>query len=665
MWIDEFFELLYSGDNKNIEKAYALKNKKIPNFLYKYKSIKDDGYTFDLLENDLAFLSNANNLNDLYEGEFFFDDQELFYNRFEANSIPYFLKITNFDNDKKKRIKKAENPYLEIIQLIYETDSNINKNISLNEFNDTLFNLFLDTFGHTFKKGNVMSKENTYLTCFSENHDLILMWSYYTDSNKGICIKYNIKDYEDFIMHACYPIKYEDGYDYTEELSNIKENTYKLMFDPYLRKETIWSHEKEWRILFNNEILLRSAIKIGEKYFLKLPKPSAIYLGKRISPENKEKIIDICKKREISLYQMEKDIRKAKLYEIEMLKYSEKNWEDILFIIESIKNKTCKSLIRSYFYYSKTIGNLEKGFLRIIDSFKDLTDEEIQFFLDKLLFKNDIFPVPYPYYSNVLLFLIKLYDNKSFNNITTTDGLSVEKNLEKWAGYCISSFYDKKIVRYLIFYERLFMRFYNRYVILSDEEKERYEQELSNYNLKNKYVTLIEEGMFDEFKSMHPFTTENQTELIRNNVLDNIQTVIDLFYINGNFDEDACYEEYVKLKSIVEKIEKNTELQYQEIFSNSERYLSITYTCLFNESCDIQLQGSGGVLARNKHILKLVSQKDKALFEVLGKINYNHRISSFIFECCDELNINYKQNILINVEEEYFNPKNNPYKIFD
>ena len=138
-------------------------------------------------------------------------------------------------------------------------------------------------------------------------------------------------------MRACYPIKYEDGYDYTEELSNIKENTYKLMFDPYLRKESIWSHEKEWRILFNNEILLRSAIKIGTKYFLKLPKPSAIYLGKRISPENKEKIIDICKKREISLYQMKKDIRKAKLYEIEILKYSEKNWEDESFIIESIK----------------------------------------------------------------------------------------------------------------------------------------------------------------------------------------------------------------------------------------------------------------------------------------------------------------------------------------
>ncbi|WP_304093255.1 DUF2971 domain-containing protein [Methanobrevibacter ruminantium] len=664
MWIDEFFELLYSKDTEKIGKAYELKNKKMPNFLYKYKSIDEKGHTFDLLENDLIYLSNANNLNDLYEGEFFYDDQEI-YKNFESEIISNFIEKAKLNDKEKERLSNSKEPYLELHKLIYETDPIVNTDIPFEEFHNISLKIQLDTLNKVFQDGNNISKENTYLTCFSENHDLILMWSHYADSNQGICIKYNIKDYEYFIIRACYPIKYENGYCYTEELSDIKENMFKLMYDPYLRKETEWSHEKEWRILFNYQILLRSAIKIGEDYFLKLPKPSAIFLGKRISSENKQKIIDICKKREISLYQMEKDNQEAKLHDSEILKYSEEYWEDKSFIVESIKNKTCKSLIRDYFYYSKTIGDLEKGLLRIIDSFKDLTDEEVQFFLDELLFKKEIFPVLYPYYHNVLLFLIKLYDNASFNNISTADGISIEKNLETWIGYCFSSFYDKKIVRYLIFYERLFIRFYNRYVILSDEEKERYEQELSNYNLKNKYVTLIEDGMFDEFKSMHPFTTENQTELIRNNVLDNIQTVIDLFYINGNFDEDACYEEYVKLKSIVEKIEKNTELQYQEIFSNSERYLPIIYSCLFNESCDIQLQGSGGTLARNKHILKLVSQKDKGLFEVLGKINYNHRISSFISECCDELNINYKQSILINVDEEYFNPKNNPYTIFD
>lgn len=618
----------------------------MPKFLYKYKSIDENGYTFDLLENDLIFLSNVNNLNDLYEGEIFYDNKELFYNIFNSYILPDFMTISKYNHDQKEQIKNSENPYLETMKLIYETDLDINPEISFNEFKDVLSNFFLDIFDDTYKKGNDASKENTYLTCFSENHDIKLMWAHYTDYNKGICIKYNIKDYEN-LMHICYPIKYEDGYDLTEELSNFKEHIIKLKFDPYLKKETDWNYENEWRILlFNNEIFLRSVLKIGEKYFLKLPKPSAIYLGKKIDSENKQKIFDICKKREISLYQMEKDTREAKLYEIEILKYSEKNFEDEMFIVESIKNKAYKSLIHNNFYYPiLRMEDIEKKFSKIIDSFNNLTDDEIQLFLDELLFKNNIFPVLYPYYSNVLLFLIKLYDKKLFNHITTSEGLSIEKNLEKWIGDCNSNFYNKKIVRYMIFFEKLFMRFYNRYVILSDKEKESYERELFNYNLKNNYVTLIEDDTSDESKLMHPFTNENQKELIRNNILDNIQRVIDLFYINGQFDEEGCYEEYIKLESIVEKIENNTKPRYQEIFLNSESQYIIGYDNLFNKTYDIQLQNSGHILRLNKHILQLVSPKDKFLFEILG-------------------NIPYKEDILININD-YFNPKTNPYTLYN
>ena len=261
--------------------------------------------------------------------------------------------------------------------------------------------------------------------------------------------------------------------------------------------------------------------------------------------------------------------------------------------------------------------------------------------------------------------MIKLYDNKSFNHITTIDGLSVEKNLEKWIGYCISNFYNKKIVRYMIFFEKLFMRFYNRYVILSDKEKESYERELFNYNLKNKYVKMIEEDITSESKLIHPFTNKDYKELIRNNILDNIQRVVDLFYINGKFDEESCYEEYLKLKLMVAKIEHNTELHYQEIFLNSEDYYILEYDQIFNRLYDIQLENSGLALTINKPVLQLVSHKDQMLLEILGKINYNQKISKFIFECCDVLDLNYKENIVINVDKEYFNPKINPYRILD
>ena len=217
----------------------------------------------------------------------------------------------------------------------------------------------------------------------------------------------------------------------------------------------------------------------------------------------------------------------------------------------------------------------------------------------------------------------------------------------------------------MIFFEKLFMRFYNRYVILSDKEKESYERELFNYNLKNEYVKMIEEDITGESKLIHPFTNKDYKELIRNNILDNIQRVLDLFYINGKFDEESCYEEYLKLKLIVAKIEYNTELHYQEIFLNSEAHYILDYDNLFNKSYDIQLENLGFILIKNKHILHLISHKDKVLFEILGKINYNHKISNSISNCCDEMNINYKQNILINVDKKYFNPKNNPYTILD
>ena len=607
MWIDKFFELLYSKDSEKIKKAYELKNQKMPAALYKYKSIDEEGHTFDLLEKDLIFLSNANNLNDLYEGEFFYDEQEVFDAMLDKHDFFYrFFEKSKLSDEEKRSVLTSETPYLELLEIIYETDPFVNRDIPLEEFKKQSIQIMINFMNKIYQDGNNFNKENTYLTCFSKRNDLILMWSYYTDSNKGICIKYDIKNnYKRFITRSCYPIKYEDGYDYTNELLNMKENMYKLLYDPYLRKERVWSHEKEWRILFNNEILLRSTIKVGDKHFLKLPKPTAIYMGKRIAPENEKKIKEICQNREISLYKMEKDNKKAALYETEILKFSEKDSNDELFIVESIKNKTCMSLFRNYFFHAKSIADIEKGFSKIINVFNDLENEDIQFFLDELLFKNKVFPVLHHYHHNVLLFLIDLYDYKVFNNIKTVDGLSVEENLKKWIDYCHSNFADNKIVRYMIFFERLFIRFYNRYVILSDQEKEIYEHELSNFNLKNKYVSLMEWDSGNEVKYIHPFSIGDGMELIMNDILNNLKTVIELFYIGRNFDEDNCDKEYLKLKSVVEKIEKETELNYMELFKD-DKYYPIDYIVIFDEK-NLLSSGTKAILMRNKHILKSLS----------------------------------------------------------
>lgn len=175
MWIDEFFELLYSKDSAKIEEAYELKNKKMPDFIYKYKSITGNGHTFDLLENDLIYLSNTNNLNDLYEGEFFYDVEELFFNNFESKIISDFIKKAKLSDEEKERLSNSEKPYLELQKLIYETDPIVNTDIPFEEFNNLSLKIIFDALNKVFQDGNNISKENTYLTCFSEDFDVILM----------------------------------------------------------------------------------------------------------------------------------------------------------------------------------------------------------------------------------------------------------------------------------------------------------------------------------------------------------------------------------------------------------------------------------------------------------------------------------------------------------
>ena len=190
MWIDDFFELFYSKDGEKVEKAYELKNQKMPNFLYKYKSIDDKGHTFDLLETDLLFLSDAKKLNDLYEGEFFYDNVLLVNALFDKqNIVNNYIEIAKLDDGEKDKLIKSKDPYSEMLKFVYSVDSVTNENISFEKFTDILFKVISHATEDIFKKSNDFSKENTYLTCFSKKHDLILMWSYYTDSNKGVCIK--------------------------------------------------------------------------------------------------------------------------------------------------------------------------------------------------------------------------------------------------------------------------------------------------------------------------------------------------------------------------------------------------------------------------------------------------------------------------------------------
>ncbi len=655
MWIDKFFELMFSSKQRNTQFALELKNNHIPNSLYKYKHFDDKNYTFDLLKTDLIFLSKASTLNDPYEGEIFYDKDILYDYCFYKDILPNFLKKAKLNKNQIEQIIFSENPKKEQHKFIYENDPLINKEIPIEEHYEKHLEINKKHWDYPIKKIINQRKEEVYLTCFSKTNTINPMWAHYAYNHTGICIEYNIKDLnEEYILNWCYPVKYEDNYDYTKELMNIKDNGNKLLHETLLKKSTEWEYEKEWRILIDYDIQLNGLIKKGTDYFLKLPKPQAIYLGINISKENREKILKICEAREISAYQMEINRKNHQLKTKDILKFPKGNWNETEYIINCIKSKSLKSLLKQYFF------KFNNNFSQIINSFSKLSDDEITYFLDTILFKNDIFPVLYPYYSNVLMFLNQLNEFDRCNKYKTSDGLNIHENIKRWLSNLISNFYFKKIIRYMIFYEKLFMRFYNRYVIL--DEKEKYEFLLKKYAIKNEYVSLIEKH---DKTFMHPFSNPSLTELIKEQILQNLDIMINSFYKYDIFDECFCYKEYKTFNSITIKLEESTKDKYNKIYENSK--LPFNNEWIFNEYHDNILHFTCKTLKDNPHLLTLISFNDKELLKNVAIINYNYdeEIVNFVEKCCDELNLDYKEKIPIkDITLNYFNPRFNPYKLF-
>lgn len=86
--------------------------------------------------------------------------------------------------------------------------------------------------------------QNSGVFCFSKLNDSILMWSYYTDNHRGVCIEYDpIQDEQ--LCNLLLPVKYSDDY--------IKFNYLTDQEGPknaILQKAECWAHEEELRMIW-------------------------------------------------------------------------------------------------------------------------------------------------------------------------------------------------------------------------------------------------------------------------------------------------------------------------------------------------------------------------------------------------------------------------------
>ncbi|EEE41205.1 hypothetical protein METSMIALI_00086 [Methanobrevibacter smithii DSM 2375] len=143
---------------------------------------------------------------------------------------------------------------------------------------------FLDENQQFFYDYYVKNRIKFKVSCLSEIHDSILMWSHYANQHQGFCIGYDTSEIEEKIKKQLFPVFYHETF---FPLINVDISDKKLNL---LIKYKDWRYEREWRL-------------ISDEKFLPL-KPSKIYLGVKFNEEYLDYFKDIACEKNCKLYRM-------------------------------------------------------------------------------------------------------------------------------------------------------------------------------------------------------------------------------------------------------------------------------------------------------------------------------------------------------------------------
>lgn len=309
---ENIYELIESGHDADLVYSESIEHYgKLPRSLYRYVKLTD--YTFDSIKNNYIYLSPINKLDDDFEGVInsdyknIDDLKKLF---LTEKYFSYFIeavlrKYGIYEQYaslifRKEGIKDSKDLYF-AAKYIFEDHK-----ISFESLNDIL-NLFSGyTEGSGFidrlveiKNGITESNNNTGVCCFTDDKSSQVMWNMYADSYNGCVIEYDISPFDLITMIDLCPVIYDDerkhdplklaidvavdSYDKTVRDIDlgITRSKYKIV----LTKNKEWSFQNEWRIV-------GPANKKNHSPIIK-----AVYLGKNVSIENKQKILELAESR--------------------------------------------------------------------------------------------------------------------------------------------------------------------------------------------------------------------------------------------------------------------------------------------------------------------------------------------------------------------------------
>jgi hypothetical protein len=161
------------------------------------------------------------------------------------------------------------------------------------------------------------------ISCLSETDDSLLMWAHYANNHSGLCVEYELLEFNRQLGFSPVPIVYSDDRVIIRTLETLGNDIQGLFIKSLTSKSPEWGYEKEWRII-------RDDGACGEKWdsekkgaLLDAICPKSITLGCMAKPEYEQNVRKYCEENRINLYKMEMSRREYRLEKVVVLQFEE------------------------------------------------------------------------------------------------------------------------------------------------------------------------------------------------------------------------------------------------------------------------------------------------------------------------------------------------------
>ncbi|WP_065204316.1 DUF2971 domain-containing protein [Shewanella woodyi] len=301
-WIEQFTDMIFplNREQLNIEGAFLLKNQHLPKSIFKYREVNKN--SIKNLEEDTVWLADPSNFNDPYDCAHTVDFSRM--QKYQSSTFfDKFMKEKgsdiNLSVEQKNTLSMSQDPIGDLIDILLSGEPPERR-----EGIKAALTSAQNKMHEDLALANSKSIASTFKLCsFSERNDSMLMWAHYASYHQGFCIEYDLESipYADYRRRFLYPAIYSDDmFDATEHLmKGVEDENFNNLHLSLagLVKAKDWEYEKEWRLVFANEIFeSERSYNIG--------KPKKVYLGTKISQDNQDRLIEICSRRDIPVSKM-------------------------------------------------------------------------------------------------------------------------------------------------------------------------------------------------------------------------------------------------------------------------------------------------------------------------------------------------------------------------